>query len=37
VRDFTDTVVEKAIGGARHRELKAGQVMIKIVYDSSSI
>src|SRR5438105_1576864 len=33
VRDFTDSVVEKAIGAQVIHSLKPGEVMIKIVYD----
>src|ERR1700761_5767963 len=33
VRDFTDKVVQKAIGQEVIKSLQPGQVMVKIVYD----
>src|SRR6266536_2241587 len=33
VKDFTDTVVEKALGQEVIKSLKAGDLMVKIVYD----
>jgi signal recognition particle subunit SRP54 len=33
VKDFTETVVEKAMGAEVHKSLKPGEMMLKIVYE----